>query len=286
MASREFESSSQSLANGACSQTVSLENTRESLAQMTATIHRNTTDATFADELMQSTNAIEDSAREKMEVLTRSIEHITAASEKTQKIVKTIDEIAFQTNLLALNAAVEAARETAALIRETSVQIQDGATVVSQAQETFKEVIASATQVGLLLRGISETSLTQANDVERVNLEVEQMSRVVHHNASAAEESASASELLRQQAFKMQQMLGNMAVLVGGKGVEKRLVEPKINGTDPSLKSITIPAPVPRNVSVVRKPSLFKSPASVYDSSFYPTDIPAREKKEEFLKAG
>ena len=45
-----------------------------------------------------------------MAELNRSMKEIAGASEQTQKIVKSIDEIAFQTNLLALNAAVEAAR--------------------------------------------------------------------------------------------------------------------------------------------------------------------------------
>ena len=41
--------------------------------------------------------------------LTSSMEGISEAGDETQKVVKTIDEIAFQTNLPALNAAVEAA---------------------------------------------------------------------------------------------------------------------------------------------------------------------------------
>lgn len=42
--------------------------------------------------------------------LKQSMDEVSDASEKTVRVVKDIDSIAFQTNLLALNAAVEAAR--------------------------------------------------------------------------------------------------------------------------------------------------------------------------------
>jgi len=313
VASREFESSSHILAKGACSQTVSLENTRQSLAQMTATIHRNTNDATHADELMQSTNAIVDTARQKMAVLTQSIEHIAAASEKTQKIVKSIDDIAFQTNILALNAAVEAARageagaafsvvadevrslagrtaesarETSMLIEETAVRINEGGKVVNQAQNTFKEVISSANQVGQLLKGISETSLIQANDVEKVNLEVEQMSEVVHQNASAAEESASASELLRKQAFQMQQMLGNMAELVVGKVEQKRLHHPTTNVAEERLDSNHLSMSKCGEKSSLPNHQQFMSNQVPVIEGLYPAVITTPRNEVDFLKAG
>lgn len=45
-----------------------------------------------------------------MQELQSCVQEIAVSSQETQKIIKTIDEIAFQTDLLALNAAVESAR--------------------------------------------------------------------------------------------------------------------------------------------------------------------------------
>ena len=108
-----------------------------------------------------------------MSDLTVSMGEISGASEETQKIVKTIDEIAFQTNLLALNAAVEAARageagagfavvadevrnlamraaeaakNTANLIENTVKRVKDGSELVSRTNEAFTQVAENSTE--------------------------------------------------------------------------------------------------------------------------------------------
>ncbi|MBK6735325.1 MAG: hypothetical protein IPG61_14835 [bacterium] len=113
-ASSQVAAASQQLATGASSQAAAIEETSASLEHMSSMTGLNAGSATDADSLMQSTNAVVRGANEEMQRLEVSMREISEASLETQKIVRTIDEIAFQTNLLALNAAVEAARAGAA----------------------------------------------------------------------------------------------------------------------------------------------------------------------------
>ena len=187
------------------------------------------------------------SANDLMGQLTLSMEDISKASEETQKIIKTIDGIAFQTNLLALNAAVEAARageagagfavvaeevrnlairsadavkNTAELIEGTVKKVIDGSEIVSTTNEAFDKVAEIAGKVGELVAEISEASDEQSNGIELVNIAVNEMDKVVQQNAANAEESASASEELNAQAEQLKDYVGELALLVTGKSNE------------------------------------------------------------------
>ena len=109
-ASGVVASISQQMADGTATQAAAIEETSSSLEEMSAMTRQNAENATQADKLMQHVQGITSGATDSMGRLMEFMQEISTASDKTQKIIKTIDEIAFQTNLLALNAAVEAAR--------------------------------------------------------------------------------------------------------------------------------------------------------------------------------
>jgi len=241
----QVSSSSQNLADGASTQAAGIEEASSSVEEMASMTRQNADNAGQANSMMADTRKVVDTANRSMTELTDAMQDISAASEETAKIIKTIDEIAFQTNLLALNAAVEAARageagagfavvadevrnlairaaeaakNTANLIEGTVKRIKHGSEIVSKANEAFSTVAQGAKKVGELVEEISAASSEQAQGVEQINRAIAEMEKVIQTNASGAEESASAAEEMTAQAEQMKVYVADLVKIVGGTG--------------------------------------------------------------------
>jgi methyl-accepting chemotaxis protein len=244
-AAQEVSSSSQSLAAGASEQAASIQETSGSLEQIATMTRQNAQDAGAADGLVADANRIIEKANRSMADLIGAMGAISKTGEETQKIIKTIDEIAFQTNLLALNAAVEAARageagagfavvaeevrnlairaadaarNTSGLIEDSVQGIKNGTDIVNSTSAAFTEVAVGARKIADLVGRIHAASAEQAKGVEHINTAVSEMDQVVQQNAAHAEESASASEELNAQAEQMKSAIRELAGIIRGSG--------------------------------------------------------------------
>jgi methyl-accepting chemotaxis protein len=170
--------------------------------------------ALTANNLIGKSGTVITQTDQSMKALTSQMTDVTRTSEETSKIIKTIDEIAFQTNLLALNAAVEAARagesgagfavvadevrnlamrsaeaarSTSDLIEDTVKRIREGALLVKQTDENFKEVSASVTKVLALVDAIVKSSQAQNQGIEETKKIAAQISELVLDEAGKQE---------------------------------------------------------------------------------------------------
>ncbi|MFA6010652.1 MAG: methyl-accepting chemotaxis protein [Desulfobacteraceae bacterium] len=243
LASNAVSTRSQQLAEVAAEQASAIDQTTASLEQALSMIARNASSAVKADNIMKETGSVVHQAASSMETLTRSMAEITSASQETQKIVKTIDEIAFQTNLLALNAAVEAARagesgagfavvagevrhlamraaeaarNTADLIDGTVRKVKDGAGMVNLTSAAFGMVSASVESAVGLVDEIARSTKEQDQGIEHIKNSLSELDKATQQNATHAEQTASAAEDLNAQAVKMDSFATELREFVGG----------------------------------------------------------------------
>ena len=170
----------------------------------------------------------------KMEEMSEAMQDITNKSNEIEKIIKTIDDIAFQTNIPALNAAVEAARAGAAgkgfavvadevrnlaqksaeaakntttLIEGTIESVANGGRITEETAEALHIVAGNVGKVTGLIGEISKASNEQANRISQITNGIEQITAVIQTNSATAEESAAASQELSSQATMMHDLI-------------------------------------------------------------------------------
>jgi len=230
-ASSRIADSTTDLSSRTEQQATSLEETAASIEQMTATVDQNATNARLANERAVQAAQVARRGGEVVQKVVERMQAIQARSHQVSEIIVLIDSVAFQTNILALNAAVEAARagesglgfavvakeirylsqrtadsakQIKELINDTVSEVDAGAALADDAGNTMAEVAASAAEVSSIISDIASATAEHQLGITHISTAVMELERVTQQNASMVQDSAGASESLRQMASQLE----------------------------------------------------------------------------------
>ena len=204
-----------------------LQSAASNLENLNTTVEQSAESARSANRL--ATAAAETATRsgEVVSKVVQRMDDISASSRKIADIISVIDGIAFQTNILALNAAVEAARageqgrgfavvasevrslagraaasakEIKTLIGNSTEQVEAGTALVAQAGHIIQDMVQSVKDVSTIVGEIAVSTGEQSGRIGSISHAVTQLDDPLQQNAAMVEESAAASENLKEQA--------------------------------------------------------------------------------------
>jgi methyl-accepting chemotaxis protein len=240
-ASSEVASASGGLADQSSRQAATLEETSASGEEVTAMAGRNADNCKVVAGLMVETETTVAEANLKLDGTVASMTDIINSSNSIAKIIKVIDQIAFQTNILALNAAVEAARagaagagfavvadevrslaarssgaakDIAASIQQSVENSRTGKTRLDEAAESVRQMAVGALKVKDLVQEVDRNAQQQKTGINQIAKALTHMEQTTQQTAAMAEQSAAASEELKEQARSMEEIITSLEALV------------------------------------------------------------------------
>ena len=238
-ASNQLSSSAQTLSQGTVEQASSVQELATQISMISEEVKNTASGALNVRSQTHQTGEEVFLCNQKMQNLVEAMEKIQTSSEEIEKILKTIDDIAFQTNILALNAAVEAARagsagkgfavvaqevrelagksaqaakDTSDLIANSTNAVHIGTEIAQSTADILFGVVNSIQSVVDAIDHIAIVSNEQSKSVEQVSEGINQISVVVQSNSATAEEGAAASEQLSAEAACLKELVNHFTL--------------------------------------------------------------------------
>ena len=235
----QISTASQMLAEGTSTQAATIEEISSTVVDLSDRVNDNAQNTAKAKKLSDKTNDRVHDQNSKMSNMLVAMNDIKEKSNEIQKIIKSIDDIAFQTNILSLNAAVEAARagaagkgfavvaeevrnlaiksaeaaaETTQYIEASINAVNDGVVLAQEAATSLSEVMTISSETNDIIVDISQKTEEQATALKEVSIGLDQISDVVQQNSATAQENAASCAELDDQVRHLQNILSRFTL--------------------------------------------------------------------------
>ncbi len=237
--SNQLSQAAAMLSEGTVMQASSIQKVVEDFDDVVNRINNNSTNASVVNDSLLRLDAQIQNSNDEMTQLLAAVKEIEEMSADIQKIVGTIDSIAFQTNILALNASVEAARagdsgkgfavvadevgnlasksgeaskRTSELIDKCISSINHAKKCADTTFECLVNIVSDSGEISKAFGDISADTSEQAEKSQNIQREITQISDVVQNNTATAEETAASSDALLAQAADLDNLVRKFRV--------------------------------------------------------------------------
>ena len=209
-------------------------NTSRNMEELRTTVADNTQHAAQAVSVSEDAVQIAATGHKSLKSLVDSIERIYASSQQMNKIIETVDLIAFQTNILSLNAAVEAAHagdhgrgfaivaqevrslakrskaassEIKELIHSTIDASKQARDVSMETDQVVSEMTDRINTISHSITEISKATQDQSRGVEQVGKALTEITTLADHNSQEAVTLSNNTDMLAGEVRQMQDVI-------------------------------------------------------------------------------
>ncbi|MFA9463640.1 MAG: methyl-accepting chemotaxis protein [Velocimicrobium sp.] len=234
--SNNMYESARHLSDGTQDQSSAIEELTASIEEITDQVTNNASSAWNAKDKVMDMEKTVIQNNDKMKELLLAMDDIKNTSNEIVNIINTIENIAGQTNLLSLNASIEAARAgemgkgfavvaneignlanqsveavkvTARLIDNTIQAVERGAALADDTAKVSNSLAAVTNEITKIMDYISDGSQSQSELLKQFSSAVEQIAMVVDTNSTTAAQSADVSNLLKQEADHLKELVSH-----------------------------------------------------------------------------